>query len=261
MDTLFNSETNFNELIFENRNKEYGAYVIRKSYTDNMTISLFVALGFFGLLALSAALYSRNGYSENNEIPLIQDSLITIPYDLTPPAPEELQKQDKIEPQKLPKSTTDYVEPTDKPVDNPDPIPSDVFKGDPKGTDTPSILVDSSGFYAGTKKGGTTEPPTPLTFIADEMPDFIGGISQYVAKNLVIPRIAVEELKSGTVYLTFVVERDGSVSNVKILKDIGLGCGDEAVRVITGMPKWKPGKNQGKPVRVQFNLPIRFSIK
>jgi len=64
----------------------------------------------------------------------------------------------------------------------------------------------------------------------------------------------------GTVYVTFVIERDGSVTDVKILRSIGGGCDDEAIRVVRNMPKWEPGKQRGKPVRVQFNMPIKFTL-
>lgn len=65
----------------------------------------------------------------------------------------------------------------------------------------------------------------------------------------------------GAVYVTFVVEPDGNITNVKVLRGIGAGCDDEAIRVVKAMPKWKPGKQRGKSVRVQFNLPIRFTLR
>jgi protein TonB len=65
----------------------------------------------------------------------------------------------------------------------------------------------------------------------------------------------------GKVYVTFVVEVDGSITDVKVLRGIGSGCDDEAVRVVKSMPKWVPGKQRGVPVRVQFNLPINFKLQ
>lgn len=65
----------------------------------------------------------------------------------------------------------------------------------------------------------------------------------------------------GTVYVQFVVEKDGSISDVKVLRGIGGGCDEEAVRVVKSMPKWKPGKQRGQPVRVYYTLPIDFKIK
>jgi protein TonB len=74
------------------------------------------------------------------------------------------------------------------------------------------------------------------------------------------PQMARESGIQGTVYVTFVVERNGNVTDVKVLRGIGGGCDEEAIRVIQAMPPWVPGKQRGKPVRVQFNMPIRFTL-
>jgi protein TonB len=83
---------------------------------------------------------------------------------------------------------------------------------------------------------------------------------KYLVENIKYPEEAKTKGTMGTVYVTFVVEKDGSVSNVKILRGIGSGCDEEAYRVVSGMPKWKPGKQRGEAVRCQFNLPIKFSL-
>ena len=72
--------------------------------------------------------------------------------------------------------------------------------------------------------------------------------------------MARESSIQGTVYATFVVERDGSVTDVRVLRGIGGGCDEEALRVIKAMPRWTPGKQRGKPVRVQFTMPIKFTL-
>ena len=95
------------------------------------------------------------------------------------------------------------------------------------------------------------------------MPSFPGGedaLYGYLSNNIQYPQTAKETGISGTVIISFVVEQDGSLSSINIIKEIGGGCGAEAVRVIKGMPKWIPGKQHGVPVRVQFNLPIRFTL-
>lgn len=99
--------------------------------------------------------------------------------------------------------------------------------------------------------------------IVEEQPSFPGGegeLKKYLVENITYPQMAKETNVSGTVYVQFVVEQDGSVSNVKILKGIGAGCDEEAVRVVKKMPKWKPGKQRSKPVRVYFNLPVKFTL-
>ena len=99
--------------------------------------------------------------------------------------------------------------------------------------------------------------------VVEDDPEFPGGLSalsQYLASNIKYPQLAKENNITGKVSVSFVVEKDGSVGQVKILRDIGGGCGAEAVRVVKAMPKWKPGKQRGKPVRTQFNLPVDFSL-
>jgi len=100
--------------------------------------------------------------------------------------------------------------------------------------------------------------------IVEQQPSFPGGeekLMEYLGKNISYPPMAKESGIQGTVFVTFVVEPDGSVTNAKIMRGIGGGCDEEAIRVVRNMPKWTPGKQRGKPVRVQFNLPIRFILQ
>ena len=100
--------------------------------------------------------------------------------------------------------------------------------------------------------------------VVESMPGFPGGDAarmKFLQKNIKYPQMARESGIQGTVYVTFVVEHDGSVSDVRILRGIGGGCDEEAVRVIKSMPKWNAGKQRGKPVRVQFNMPIKFTLQ
>ena len=83
----------------------------------------------------------------------------------------------------------------------------------------------------------------------------------FIGTNIRYPKYAQDHGISGRVLVRFVVETDGSITNVEVLQGIGGGCDEEAVRVVKSMPKWKPGKQRGKAVRVQFNLPVRFSLQ
>ncbi|MDD3737884.1 MAG: energy transducer TonB [Lentimicrobiaceae bacterium] len=120
-------------------------------------------------------------------------------------------------------------------------------------------------------------PPAPVTkieeeeevferqifLVVEEDPEFVGGDvarMKFLSENIVYPQMARESGIQGTVYLTFVIERDGSVTDIQVLRGIGGGCDEEAIRVVKNMPKWKPGKQRGKPVRVQFRLPIKFVL-
>lgn len=99
--------------------------------------------------------------------------------------------------------------------------------------------------------------------VVEEVPSFPGGDDarmQYIQENIVYPKLAKDSGIQGTVFVTFVVEKDGEITNVKILRGIGGGCDEECLRVVREMPKWIPGKQKGEPVRVRFNMPIRFKL-
>lgn len=99
-----------------------------------------------------------------------------------------------------------------------------------------------------------------LNEISPEYPGGEDALMEFLARNIKYPMYAKENNIQGNVYVTFVVEPDGKISTIKILRGIGGGCDEEAMRVIGLMPPWKPGSQLGKPVRVQFNFPIRFII-
>ena len=113
----------------------------------------------------------------------------------------------------------------------------------------------------------TEEAPEPVaeeifTFV-EEYPEFPGGdkaLREYILNNIKYPEVARTSGITGTVYVQFVVEKDGSISDVKVVRGIGGGCDEEAVRVVKSMPRWKPGKQRGQPVRVYFTLPIEFKL-
>ena len=99
--------------------------------------------------------------------------------------------------------------------------------------------------------------------VVEDQPQFPGGEEarqRFLEDNLRYPTMAREAGIQGTVFVTFVVETDGSVTDVRILRGIGGGCDEEAVRVVEMMPRWEPGRQRGQPVRVQFNMPIRFRL-
>jgi protein TonB len=120
------------------------------------------------------------------------------------------------------------------------------------------------------------EPYIPVTKLPDPEPEideifivvenepmFVGGEAariDFLRKNIVYPQIAREAGIQGIVFTTFVIEKNGMVSDVKILRGIGGGCDEESLRVIKAMPRWNPGLQRGKAVRVQFNMPIKFTL-
>ena len=100
--------------------------------------------------------------------------------------------------------------------------------------------------------------------VVEEAPEFIGGdekLYEFLGDNMIYPQMARESGIQGIVYVTFVVEPNGAITSVRVLRDIGGGCGEEATRVVNAMPNWKAGKQRGKAVRVQFNLPVKFTLQ
>jgi TonB family protein len=100
--------------------------------------------------------------------------------------------------------------------------------------------------------------------IVQEQPTFAGGDEariKYIKENIKYPEEARAKGIQGTVFVTFVVEANGSISGVRLLRGIGGGCDEESVRLIENMPRWVPGKQRGQAVRVQFNMPIRFVLE
>jgi protein TonB len=98
----------------------------------------------------------------------------------------------------------------------------------------------------------------------EDMPEFPGGeqaMMKFVSENVQYPEEAKEKEISGRVLVGFIVEKDGSVNEVKIVRGIGGGCDEEAVRVVKAMPKWKPGKQDGKTVRVSYTMPFFFKMQ
>ncbi len=107
-----------------------------------------------------------------------------------------------------------------------------------------------------------SQQDTSLVYDIDEAPGFPGGEearSDFLIKNLRYPKLAKKNGIAGTVYVTFIVETDGNITNAKILRGIGGGCDEEVIRLTEKMPKWIPAKAHGKSVRVQFRMPVQFS--
>ena len=105
---------------------------------------------------------------------------------------------------------------------------------------------------------------TEIFKIVEEMPSFNGGelaFRKYLQDNLIIPRAALEATVKGKVYLSFVIDTDGSVTRIKVLRGIGFGCDEECVRVLEQCPKWNPGRQRTKAVKVEMSMPVEFNIQ
>ena len=107
------------------------------------------------------------------------------------------------------------------------------------------------------------DEPDIIIIIPSTMPEFVGGygaMMEFLKNNIVYPEVAKKLNRAGTVFVKFIVEKDGSITHTSILRGIGSGCDEEALRVVNLMPNWNPGLQNGRAVRVSFNLPIKFSL-
>ena len=255
MNTTRNFEESLTEMVFENKNKAYGAYAIRKAYHDNVTFSLILSSAFFGLLALLAVSFTARtieipDVNTGNEAPLLP-TVVEIFIQPKDPNPKPIEK--KLE---TPKTDSGVKEASDNPQ-----------KSDGKITDLQVFSKDPNPF--GKDSVGPKDPEikkpvkpedAPIEKFVDKMPE-MDNMKQFIVDNMVYPRIAIDNGTSGVVGVTFVVEVDGSITDIKLMNAIGDGCEQEAKRVVSIMPKWHPGINKGKAVRVQCNLPIKFRLK
>lgn len=126
------------------------------------------------------------------------------------------------------------------------------------------MLSSSVNLMATTPENNPTEDKQEKVFdVVEVMPQYPGGIPQmmkFISSNIKYPKDAIKKGMQGAVVVQFVVEPDGSVSNVHVVRSVFPSLDTEAVRMVKAMPKWSPGMQNGKPVRVRFNVPIRFSL-
>lgn len=140
-------------------------------------------------------------------------------------------------------------------VDEPDALTDDVeLVNADDDTENPTLSLDNLNYEP-------VETDEILPFLpAEDMPVFPGNVQKWVAQNVKYPQIAVENGIEGKVYIQFVIEKDGSVSNITVVRGVDAMIDKEAVRVISSMPKWQPGKQRGKAVRVSYTIPISFTL-
>jgi protein TonB len=252
-----------NDIVFEHRNKEYGAYELRRKYNKRITFIIG------GMLAFSIALFGLKVIIDNKPDDVDKDlDMSNIVVDLTPPPPVEEQPPPPPPPPPPPMvEMVKFIPPVikdDAVEEEPQKLQEDVKDSNVGEKDQEG---DKDIVAPPTENTGPAEPAQPEIFtIVEEQAEFPGGIaamSDFIRKNLQYPTMAREAGISGKCFLKFVVNETGSISNVEILKGVP-GCQDcdkEAIRVVKAMPAWKPAKMTGKSVKCYFNLPISFKIQ
>jgi len=221
-----------NEILFEKRNKSYGAYAIRTAYGS----TVFKSLGITSLamIAIFGTLSFMMGKEVEAIIPDTGDvKIITCILDLEKPKAEKPTVE-------INKSDSNHLKST---VIN-------KFDNNNKST------LTTTGGSTLTPGGGETAP----TFFPEEYPSF-PGLKKFWMDNLKYPRDARDNGIEGKVAVNFVLDEEGKIMSATIIKKLGFGCDDEVLRVIKLMPNWKPGKMGGKPVKVSFNQVVDFKLQ
>lgn len=258
-------DTQWCDLVFEDRNKAYGAYELRKIYGRNAMLGIILAIVLFSL-AVSSPLIIRlisDALPDENLVKVTDVQTLAEP----PPIDEKQPPPPPVEPPPPLKSTIKFTPPVilpdEKVPDEPPPTQEDL-----KETDASTKTQEGSdeGVDLSLLEGEGKEPVEDVDQVflsVEEMPEFPGGdeaLFAFIQKNVQYPAIARENAVTGTVFIDFVVNKEGNVTSVKVRRGIGAGCDEEAIRVIKLLPKYKPGRQNGRAQQVQFTVPIKFNL-
>jgi protein TonB len=257
------------DIVFENRNKEYGAYFLRKNYAKHLNSAVLIGVGVFTLIFGGAWTYQKYVF-ESPEVPDREVIFNPKPYPEAKKPVEALRKE-------VIKAAAPQIRFTE-----PEPVTDLTLTEDV----IPSADVLEINVIAGTTIEGTGDAPpfagpsTPVEVVkpaepektednsilenVEKLPEFPGGMAEmykFINSNIKYPSAAQRGNISGRVFVKFVVEKDGSISSIEIMKGIGFGCDEEAARVIKSMPRWSPAKQNGKSVRVYYNMPVFYRLE
>lgn len=250
-----------NEVVFAERNKVYGAYDLRTDYTRRLGLALVGAVAFFAVAIGTPYLVSKMGPPEEapEKVQIVEVNLDNFREEDQPDEPPPPPDLPPVEQPQIETVQFVAVEASDEPVDAPPPTQEDL-----------SETTASTTTQEGEKIDAPPPPPPPVeeeTFdlaAVQEQPDFPGGMGQmykYLQNNTKYPDMEFDAGIQGKVYVEFVVAADGSVNNVRVVRGVSPGLDKEALRAVRSMPKWTPGKMNGKPVKVRFTIPVDFKLK
>lgn len=260
------------ELLFEHRNKTYGAFALRQSYQKTIRRATVLGVSLFTIALITPTIYANFKPKEERHVEVNFDDF---KVETPPPQKEEIitpppQKEEIKTP-----PTTKFFEPEilpDDQVPNDEPPPTqDQLANAPAGHETvegnPDAVIEivepTEG--EGKKEVITIEKePEEAIMFAEQQPEFPGGTSEmnkFLSKHIKYPNPAQRAGIAGRVFMTFVVAADGTISRVEVMKGLGFGCDEEALRVIKLMPAWKPGKQSGRAVPVKFTIPVYFQLE
>jgi protein TonB len=272
MSTLITLPGSLDDIVFEGRNKAYGAFQLRQSYQRHLGSALLISVIACSLLFVLPAAY-RYFMPEViaaspfiTELPQPNPQIYELPR-IKPVLPAATHPGVMVRPHQAIKTHVvpdDAVTPTVESTLPPDVGPSGPSK---EGIENPSGINAGAGLATlpglDSAKPAAEAAPTPM-LVAEVMPDFVGGrsaLQRYLQKHLRYPAAALAAQVSGKVYVSFVVQADGSIGDVVVLKGLGYGTEEAAARVVREMPAWTPGVQNHRSVPVRFTLPITFQFE
>lgn len=252
------------DLVFDPRYREYGAYELRTKSSGRHFKALLIAALVFILVAATPFLVKQIFHKRT-----IRDTSVRVLADIKIDTPKEDEILREVPPPPEPlRNTIKFTLPAIKP----DELVAEEQLMTQKELLDQKVAISNTAFDKGTDD--ISAPPAnadnakvenadvPLEKV-DQMPQFPGGereMLRFIKNNLRYPLSAQDNGVQGTVIINFVVDREGKIINVKIVKGIGYGCDEESLRVIQKMPPWNPGKQRGQAVLVSFTMPIRFVL-
>jgi protein TonB len=249
-----------NDIVFSGRNQEYGAYELRTAYNRRITYIIG------GMIVFAITLFGLKKFIDLPKENAVEEVLKTEQIDLTPPPPVEEQPPPPPPPPPPPMVEMVKFVP---PVIKDEAVEEEPQKLQEEVKETNVGTKDQEGdkdLVAPPVESGPAETPSEIFTIVEEMPEPPGGIAafyKYISTHIVYPTVAREAGIGGKVFLQFVIEMDGSISDIQVQRGVP-GCAEcdrEAVRVLKTADKWKPGKQNGRPARVRYSLPISFKLQ
>jgi periplasmic protein TonB len=251
----------FDEIIFQNRNKEYGAYQLRKNYYKRLIPGFILMLIIAGLMKIyQMYIVYTNQYSDLGEDIFYYDPSVMANLDelaylqlLEPPKKsEQLDQKTKEDLDNLVPKIVDSIT-----QDNPEEIDKNLQ--DTSGIENDTSTIGSDGFETGMDNGNFLSYNQ-----VDSLPQFPGGdlaMRRFIVNNIKYPEQAIKNNITGIVYVRFRIKHDGNIDNIQLIKGVNPLLDAEAIRLVKLMPKWKPGKYKNKNVPILFNLPINFNLR
>ena len=267
-------KTQWLEIVFQNRNKAYGAYALRNQNAETTIKALIYASALFSTLIMAPVFYNQLFSTKQTEEIIEPFSAMEVKLTkillskLVPPAAKAPAKAVKLKNVNfsnllvVPEEQAKSEPPTQQQLANL--VISSADSEDIESYGLNPVQI-SSGIDIGTTDTEVTIENTTLYTLdrIDTYPEFTGGNAAFIkflTRNLRYPERAVERSIQGKVLVSFIIEKDGRLSNIKIIRGIGNGCDEESIRVLEKSPKWKPGVQNKQNVRVAYTLPINFSL-